>query len=344
MFIDVFNQDPFTSIALTEAVERNPFLPNGLGAIDGLFDFNPIRAEAVAVEQRQGKLSLIQTSDRGAPRTERTTELRQIRYFQVPRLFHGDRLTAREIANIREFGSETETMQAQKEIGRRLNGPTGLLSNIEYTWEHMRLGSIQGLFLDADGTVIYNWFNEFGIVQPTEVPFNLSASSPVAGSMRTLCTKVVRGVTRAAQGAFTPRTTIHALCDDVFWDALIAHPDVRTTYLNWVEAAELRKGTAFDAMPFGGILWFNYRGSDDLTTVAPATGTAKFFPVNAPGIFQQVASPAEDFPNVNTPGKKVYVKIIPDEKRQEYVDLEAKSYPLFLCTRPEVLWSARAGT
>ena len=30
--IDVFHSDPFTMIELTSAVERNPFLPTGIGA------------------------------------------------------------------------------------------------------------------------------------------------------------------------------------------------------------------------------------------------------------------------------------------------------------------------
>ena len=28
--------------------------------------------------------------------------------------------------------------------------------------------------LDSNGTVLFNWFNEFGIVQPTEVVFNFA--------------------------------------------------------------------------------------------------------------------------------------------------------------------------
>ena len=59
--IDVFHSDPFTMIELTSAVERNPFLPTGIGEL-GLFTDNPIRTRALAVEQREGTLALIPTS------------------------------------------------------------------------------------------------------------------------------------------------------------------------------------------------------------------------------------------------------------------------------------------
>jgi hypothetical protein len=50
----------------------------------GIFDDKPIRTKALMVEERQGKLTLIPISDRGAPATERTNEKRKARYFEVP--------------------------------------------------------------------------------------------------------------------------------------------------------------------------------------------------------------------------------------------------------------------
>jgi Phage major capsid protein E len=47
------------------------------------------------------------------------------------------------------------------------------------------------------------------------------------------------------------------MCGDNFWDALVTHPDVTKTYYNRAAAQELRQGTAFEAMRFGGIDWLN---------------------------------------------------------------------------------------
>src|SRR5690348_14178567 len=118
MLINVFQSDPFRTIALTQAIEKVPYVPNGLGAM-GIFTDAPVRTEAMAVEQRAGVLSIVPFSPRGSGGTQRTTERRNMRYFEIPRIKVEDTLTAREIAGIRAFGSETELMQAQSEISRR---------------------------------------------------------------------------------------------------------------------------------------------------------------------------------------------------------------------------------
>src|SRR5579872_3225781 len=165
--LDVFDTDPFKTIQLTQAVEKVPFLPQGLGGL-GIFEDDPIYVETAVVEERDGQLALIPFSERGTDGLQRTTELRKARAFKVPRLRHEDTVYARELANIREFGTESVLMQVMTEVARRFAGPTGLLRNIEYTWEYHRLAAIQGLLLNSDGSTLYNWFNEFGVTQPTE--------------------------------------------------------------------------------------------------------------------------------------------------------------------------------
>jgi hypothetical protein len=193
--------------------------------------------------------------------------------------------------------------------------------------------------------VIYNWFDEFEITQPTEVAFNLSAGT--ANSLRPIINGIVRGMARASQGAFTPTTRVHALCADDFYDGLVNHPDVIRTFINWSDARDIRdggQGAAFGGFDFAGVTWLNYRGSDDTSTIAVPAGKAKFFPVGAPGVFQQAQAPAETFDFVNTPGKPYYVLPIFDRDRNAWWRMEVYSYPLFVCTRPEVLFGGRAGT
>jgi hypothetical protein len=341
--LDVFHQDIFSEIALTTAVEKYPFKPTGIGDLE-LFEPDPIRTTALAVEQRQGKLILIPFSDRGEEGTQRQTEKRQARYFDVPRLMHSDTITAQEIQNIRAFGSESELMQIETEVARRVNGPTGLTSNIEYTWEFQRLAAIQGQCLDSDGSIKFDWFKEFGITKPDDIVFDLtlktdgSANKP--NSIRPICNNIVRNMARKSQGAFLPTTEVFALAGDDFWDQLTNHPDVTRTYYNWAAAEELRQGNAFQAMRFGGINWFNYRGSDDASTIHVPSNAARFFPKGAPGIFKVAYAPGETFEWVNTPGKPIYILPIFDTQRKMWWKVEAYSYPLHICTRPEVLFSA----
>jgi hypothetical protein len=342
--LDIFHGDPFTAIALTDAVQRNPFQPVGLGQLN-IFDPNPIRTKALAVEERNGVLTLIPFSERGGEGTQRNTEKRKMRYFDVPRLMHDDTVYAEELQSIREFGQESVLMQIETEVARRMSGPTGLLASVEYTKEYLRLAAVQGMVLNPkDGSVLYNWFDEFGVTQAAETAFNLAAGT--ANSLRPICNAIVRVMARKAQGAFTPTTRVYALCGDVFYDQLVNHPDVIRTFVNWSDAKALRdnsQGAAFDAFDFAGITWVNYRGSDDNTTIKIADDKVKFFPVGAPGIFREANAPGETVDWVNTPGKPVYVLPIFDVQRRMWWKMEAYSYPLFICTRPEVLLSGKAG-
>uniref|UniRef100_UPI0030DA74E2 major capsid protein n=2 Tax=Pseudomonadota TaxID=1224 RepID=UPI0030DA74E2 len=157
-------------------VERIPHLPQTLGDME-LFTPNPIRTTSLAVEERNGVLGIVPLSQRGEPtNSERTTERRKMRSFEVPRIFKGDTIHSHELQNIREFGQETVLMQVQTEVARRLAGPTGILTHLDYTEEFQRLAAVQGLMLDADGSVWYNWFDEFEFVAPTEIAFNLDAN------------------------------------------------------------------------------------------------------------------------------------------------------------------------
>lgn len=339
--MDVFRQDPFSAIALTTAVERIPFLPSFLGDLD-IFTPNPIRTTALAVEERDGVLNLIQTSQRGQPtNTERTTEKRKMRYFEVPRVHEGDTIWASELQGIREFGTDTVLMQVQTEAARRLAGPTGLVNQVGYTFENMRLGAVQGILLDADGSTLYNWFDEFQFVQPSEIAFDLTANTEF--TIRPLCNQVIRSMARASKGAFIPSTRVAALCGDTFYDDFINHIDVVKTYQNWAAAAELRENKAFMTFPFGGIDWINYRGSDDNSTIKIPDDKVKFFPIGAPGVFEVAYAPGETFDWVNTPGRELYVLPVFDRDRNMWWRQEVYSYPLFICKRPEVLLRGKQG-
>jgi len=207
----------------------------------------------------------------------------------------------------------------------------------------MRLGALQGILLDSDASTIYNWFTEFVISPPVEVGFNLAAN--VDGELQPKVNAIKRAMARAAQGAWLPTTQVNALAGDEFFDLLIKHIDVKETYKFWSAAADLRAGTqrgAFESFPFGGIIWHNYRGSDDNSTIKVATDKVKFFPVGAPGVFREGMAPGESFDFVNTPGRPEYVFMIPDRDRNAWVKFEMYSYPLYICTRPEILQTGKA--
>jgi hypothetical protein len=347
--MDVFNSNAFSMGSLTAALNKVEFQPTMLRMM-GLFQAYPIRTSFATIEERGGELSLIPTSRRGDPMDEQrdtSAEKRNVHRVDVPRLAKGDRLTADEIQDIRAFGTETELMQVQEEVARRMNGPHGLMRDIELTWENMALGAVQGTVVDADGSsTVIDWFNLFGVSQDAEIAFDFANASE--GDVKKNANTVLRQMQRAGKGAFTPQTEVIALCGDNFYDDLSASSEVRDTYKNTTaqQSERLRNeiGLAFDAFRYGNITWINYRGTDDNSSVAVPTDKAKFFPRGAQGVFSVAYSPAETFDYVNTPGQPVYARTIPDDKRNQYVDLEVMSYPLFMCTRPKMLQRGRRGS
>lgn len=337
--MDIFNADPFRMIELTAAVNKMPRIPTLIGDM-GLFSAVSIRTETASFEQKDGHIGLIQTTPRGAPLAVRAKDPRSLRHLTAPRIAKSDTVTASELANLRAFGSDSELAVVQTEIAGRLSG---LVGDINLTWENQRLGAVQGIVLDADGSTLYDLYTLFDVTQQTEVDFDLDAASPASGALRKKCSEMTRACMRAAgNGWIRGRTYLTALCDDVFWDQLIAHTEVRATYLNQVAAAELRGDAATGSLDFGGIRFMHYDGTDDNSTVKVPTGTAKFFPTDAaPNFWQAVLTPGEFFDTINMPGQPLYALTIPDRDRNAHVQIEVYSYPLFVCTRPAALGRAR---
>jgi len=336
--LDIFNEDTFSTTELTQFVSKKPYVPSLLRDM-GLFDVKSVRTTTIWVELKDGKIALIPTSKRGAPIFQNEKQKRSAVPLETLRLAEGDRITADELQNIRAEGTEAELKEVMMEINDRLDIANG---NLDLTIENLMLGAVQGILVDADGsTVINNFYTDFGVTQATEVDFDLDNASPASGALKKVCTGVVRAMSTAGQGAFTPTTEVVGLCGDAFYDDLVAHPEV-VGQNNFVEALALsNEYGAYGAIRFGGITFVNYRGTDDGSTVAIGTDKVKLFPKGARGVFTLAQAPAETFDFVNTRGLPRYAMIIPDKDRNAYADVEVYSYPLPYCTRPEMLQSGK---
>lgn len=339
---DIFKNDAFGMIQMSSAVLANPYQPGYLGSLN-LFTPKPIDTTVAMIELKNGVLNLIETSERGAPIAEGQLEKSEVISQPTVRIAKGHTIPSSAIQNVRQFGSTSELQGVMNVVADRLNGPTGLIAQVEYTWEYMRLGAIQGIVYDAKKeNVLVNWFDRIGVQRPNEINFDLASAQPESGAIRKKCTGVVRGIQRALGGLWLPNQSyLLALCGDNFWDDLTTSKEVRETYLATQEAAALRAGNAFESFNYGGITWVNYRGSDDGSTLAIGTDKVQFVPVNVPGLFDVAFSPSESLPFVNTRGIPLYSMLLVDDDRQHWVRPEVYSYPLFICTRPQALYRGK---
>ena len=324
---DIFNSDPFKMVSLTQSINKLPFVPSWLGA-SGMFEEQGIRTLTASIEERFGVLQLLPTAIRGAPASVGVRPRRKMRALVVPHIPHDDSILADDLQGLRQFGTPNVLMTVVQAVNDKL---AQMRQNHEVTHEHLRVGAVNGLLIDADGaSPIYNLFNEFEVAE-TLVAMNLDNANIF---VRSECTAIYRAM-EVIMGA-TPFTGITAICGNNFFDALIDHVSVRTTYLNWVAAEGLRQSNSMrQGFMFGDINWVNYRGFVGNVNFFP-TDECRFFPTGSPSLFRTYFSPADMIEAANTVGQPVYAK----QERMEFdkgVKIHTQSNPLPLCSRPASL-------
>ncbi|TIW11276.1 MAG: major capsid protein [Mesorhizobium sp.] len=333
--LDIFASDAFSLVGLTDAINKIKFVPGYLGQ-QGLFTSTAISTASVAIEEKNGILSLIAPTGRGAPGTTLDKSKRTLRTLAVPHFEINDSVMAEEVQGIRAFGQENATETVMGKVAERLSIHADSMSATE---EYARVGAVKGIVTYADGTTL-NLFTTFGVNQAAEVNFDLSNANPASGALRKACAGVVRTIANNLDGV--PFIGVMSLCDDDFFDALIAHPEVVDSYKNTSMANVLRDGYVltngqkiYGAFEFGGIIWVNYRGSIGGTSFI-ATDKCHIFPIGVPGFFRSYYAPADYNETVNTMGQRLYTKQyeMPNGKGWS---LDTQMNALQICTRPTAL-------
>jgi hypothetical protein len=334
LITDIFSQNAWGAIEFNEeVVEKVDHKPQLLGMLN-LFEPIYSRSRTIAVASRDRTMALIPTSENGAPPEELIPQGSKIRKFDAVRLAKGSTVYAIEMAGVLALPFDQQTKDVAQEVTDRT---AQIIDDLELTWEHMRFGAIQGRVIDADGsTVLYDWFQEWGITEPAEIDFALDEPDT---DVRKICRDVKRSMEKAAKGVWTPSTRVFALAGDAFFDWLVNHKQIKETKLGTEKAVALENIPGYSAIEIEGITFINHRGTDDGSTIAIGTDKVRFFPVGARGAFKVGWAPASEFkPYVNQRGREYYGLILEDKSgRDEWDRIEIYSYPLFVPTRPEML-------
>jgi hypothetical protein len=326
--MDVFNNDAFSLRSLTAAINAIPFKPGRLGALR-LFQERGITTTTIQVESKAGTLSLIQTSPRGGPAATLGRDKRTLRAFTVPHLAKEATIVADEVQGVRAFGTESDVETVQSMVDDRL---AVLKSHHEVTLEHLRIGALKGLILDADLTTIYNLFTEFGVAQQT-YQFDFGDEDE---DIRGACVETKRLI-ESALGAGT-YSGARALCSPSFFDGLVAHPQVKEAF-KYQEGQMLQRDLR-DGFTFGGITFEEYCGSVGAVSFI-TDGEAYCFPENAMveggPLFRTFFAPADFEETVNTIGLPYYAKQAADPEFNRWRKLHTQSNPLPMCLIPRTV-------
>ncbi|WP_275719529.1 major capsid protein [Ralstonia solanacearum] len=327
-------QNPFTNPAfemasMTAAIN---LIPNRYGKLEqmNLFAPKPVRTRQIIVEQREGVLTLLPTLPPGSPGTVGTRGRRNVRSFVIPHIPHDDVVLPEAVQGLRSFGSETELESVSSVMAERLET---MRNKHAITLEHLRMGALKGEILDADGSTLYNLFDEFRIQQKV-VNFELGADKT---EVRNKCADVLSMIDESLLGEVM--TGVHCLCSSDFFKALISQKTVKDAYSRWREGIMLINDVRA-GFEFGGITFEEYRGkaSDANGEVRSfiKPGEAHVFPVGTLDTFATYFAPADFNETVNTLGQPMYAKQEP-RKFDRGTDVHTQANPLPMCLRPGVL-------
>lgn len=335
--LDVFKEDAFSVLSLTDAINKAPFVPGRAGE---LVDWNDggVATTSIMLEEIDGALTLINPTPRGGPGQSSAKQKRTARILAVPHYQHDDAVYAEEVQNVRAFGQENQVQTVFDMVNARL------LQHVQWrldpTLEYQRLGALKGIILNGDGSTLYNLYDQFEVSAEGETDFDLDNGTPASGALRKKCAGVVRKVQDNLGGL--PILGVHAFCGNAFFDDLLGHVEVVNSYKNTPMAEVLRSGyvypnnvKVYGAFEFGGIVWENYRGSVAGTAFVH-TDKCHIFPMGAAGLYRTVYAPADYIDTVNTLGLPRYAKQWKMEN-DKGVNLEVQSNAISYCTRPLAL-------
>lgn len=332
--LNVFKGSLFRSTTLTAAINATEVPPQRLAQLE-LFEEQGVPTTSVIIERKNSRLDIAPVLPRGADPTPIQSSEREGVSLIIPHVPVRGRLSADELQDVREFGSEDLLAGVEAARDEKLQIMDDTLSITE---EYHRLGAIQGLVLDKDGGVLFDLYDEFEVTEPDVIEFDLSRTGWDA-SKSGLLRKQFSGIKdqmRRANGN-RPVRGVWAPCGADLYDEVANHPEVRETYLATMEAKDLR-GDPTESFSYGGVLWEKYPGYGE---VEIAADECRFVPMGIPGLFISRYGPANWFSAVNRKGLPRYAMATPDPTGEKWIDLEGQMNGLHICTQPELLIPGR---
>lgn len=333
LVIDGFTNREFSAEELTLTMNQ---IPNYYTLITSLGIFGdpiPLSTTYVALEIDNMVLNLLPATERGGPASQGSVGKRKRKLFEIPLTAHEDAIKVGDLQNLLAFGSKAP-MMLEEAVARKLF-TMALKHQLTHEWR--RVGALNGMILDADGSVMLNLWTEFGVTEKVEY-------FGAAGSVNQHLRNVKRHIEDNLMGDVM--TGVAALCSPEFYDFLLEDADLKQAY-NAAAAMMRLNPNLDDVRPIfvhQGITFIEYRGQasavnqDGTSTVRRfiAAGTARFFPLGTMQSAACFAAPGDFIEALNMPGQLYYAKAAP-VRFDRGVELHTQSSFLPLWMRPATL-------
>ena len=323
--------EEFSVIALTAALNNQPFVPGQVGATE-IFDEEGVSTTTVKIEENNGTLAIIEPSARGGPGNTTDDDDRRLIPFEIDHFEINDAVLADEVQGVRMLGETDQLETVQNRVDSKLAKHA---RSFDATLEHQRVGAIKGIVLSGKGRVLHNLYYRFGLAVPAPVVMGLGGQ--VAG----IATKIKNDVVYSIEDDLDETYDgIHAMCGREFHAALWDQKEVRETFLADNQGYQLRDG-APDVFRVGGVTWERYRTGRRATLANGnaafiADNEARVFPTGVPELFITRFAPADLEETVNTIGLPRYANQYPMANGKGR-HLDSQMNAISLCTRPGAL-------
>ncbi|AXS39261.1 major capsid protein [Breoghania sp. L-A4] len=323
---DIWDADGFTLESLTAAVNKQPYRPGQVSAT-GIFDEDGVTTTVLSIEEREGRLALVEPSVRGGAGETTGDEKRNRIPFEVDHYERNDAVKADEVQNVRAFGTEDRLETLIERIERKAQRHA---ADLTMTLEHQRVGAIKGIVTSKSGKVLHDLYARFGLAVPAPISLELDVEASDVGGLW-------QDVIYAMEDELDePYDGIHVFTGRDFHKALWRHKSVRDTFLYNTGAAVLRQDVP-DTFEYGGATWERYRtgakATSDLGAPYIAANEARVIPKGVSDLFITRFAPADYEETVNTQGLPFYAKqyAMRNGKGRE---LDVQMNAISLCTRP----------
>lgn len=327
--MDIWDGDGFTIQSLTAAINNEPYRPGQVSA-SGIFAEDGVTTTRISIEERNGKLGLVEPTKRGGPGETTDDEDRNLVPFDVDHYERNDSVLADEVQNVRAFGSESTLETIEQRVQRK-----GMrhAQDLTMTLEHQRVGAIKGIVTSKGGKTLHDLYSRFGIAVPGAVSLELDVEGTKVGS---LWQDVVYAI---EDDLDEPYDGIHVFTGRDFHRSLWTHKSVTETFLYNNGAAVLRQDVP-NVFEFGGATWERYRTGAKATANlgAPyiAANEARVVVKGVPDLFITRFAPADYEETVNTSGLPFYMKQYP-KLNGKGREIEVQMNAISLCTKPKTL-------
>lgn len=337
--------DPrFDDPNLTEAINVAPYRTGRLAQL-GLFVDSFIARTTIKIGRSEKTITVIPSAERGGPANlAMRPDKHGIISATIPHFPLDDAISPADIQDASSFDPDGALLTVEQVYADKLDN---LRAHHDQTHHHLDSGALNGQVLDADGKLLFDTFNAFGIEQNV-VKFDFDSQTfDVAAqgrSAKTLLTRELRG---------TAATGIRVLAGPSFYERVLKHKSV-------IEALKAYPGVTpnpardevEETFAFAGLLYERFdeeyfvRSADGTILKRPsiAEDEAILLPFGTP-FFKRYIAPPDTISGANRPpdaSTKVFISTedLPHDKGRH---IHSESNVLPICLRPELMIRFKVG-